>query len=72
MAGQGQNRDREIRPSGIVGVRRNVAQDFIAIFHFYMLTPKDYGKFFTKLRSGDLVGFRSELDVAMAKATVGG
>jgi hypothetical protein len=34
-----------------------------------MLTPRDYGKFFMKLREGDLVGFRSELDVAMAKAT---
>ena len=41
-------------------------------YQFNMLTPRDYGKFFTKFRSGDLVGFRSELDVAMAKATVGG
>jgi type III restriction enzyme len=43
-----------------------------ACYQFNMLTPRDYGKFFTQLRSGDLVGFRSELDVAMTKATVGG
>ena len=41
-------------------------------YQFNMLTPKDYGKFFTKLREGDLAGFRSELDVAMTGATVGG
>ncbi len=41
-------------------------------YQFNMLTPRGYGIFFTKLRSGDLVGFRSELDVAMARATVGG
>jgi len=33
-----------------------------------MLTLRDYGKFFSKLREGDLVDFRSELDVATAKA----
>jgi type III restriction enzyme len=38
-------------------------------YQFNMLTPRDYGKFFTKLREYDLAGFRSELDVAMAKAT---
>jgi hypothetical protein len=38
-------------------------------YQFNMLTPRDYGKFFTKLREGELAGFRSELDVAMAKAT---
>jgi len=37
-------------------------------YQFNMLTPRDYGKFFTKLREGELAGFRSELDVAMAKA----
>ena len=37
-------------------------------YQFNMLSPKDYGKFFTKLREGELVGFRSDLDVAMAKA----
>ena len=41
-------------------------------YQFNMLTPKDYGKFFTKIREGELAGFRSELDVAMARATVGG
>jgi type III restriction enzyme len=38
-------------------------------YQFDMLTPRDYGKFFTKLREGELVGFRSELDVTMARAT---
>lgn len=41
-------------------------------YQFNMLTPKGYRVFFTKLCGGDLVGFRSELDVAMARATVGG
>lgn len=36
-------------------------------YQFNMISPKDYGKFFTKLREGDLVGFRSQLDVAMTK-----
>lgn len=36
-------------------------------YQFNMLTPQDYGKFFTKLRKRDLVGFRSELDVVMAR-----
>jgi type III restriction enzyme len=40
-------------------------------YQFNMLTLRGYGIFFTKLRSGKLVGFRSELDVAMARATVG-
>ena len=38
-------------------------------YQFNMLTPRDYGKFFTKLRERELAGFRSELDVAMAGAT---
>jgi len=38
-------------------------------YQLHMLTPRDYGKFFTKLREGDLAGFRSELDVTMAKPT---
>lgn len=38
-------------------------------YQFNMLTPKDYGKFFTQLRARELAGFRSELDVAMARAT---
>jgi hypothetical protein len=37
-------------------------------YQFNMLLPRDYGKFFTKLREGELGGFRSELDVSMAKA----
>lgn len=37
-------------------------------YQFNFLSPKDYNKFFEKLRSNDLDGFRSELDVAMAKA----
>jgi hypothetical protein len=32
------------------------------------LTPKDYNKFFQQLRNGELVGFRSELDIALKKA----
>jgi len=38
-----------------------------ARYQFNMLTQKDYGKFFTKLRNRELVGFRSELDVALTK-----
>jgi type III restriction enzyme len=38
-------------------------------YQFNMLTPKDYGKFFTELRQGELSGFRSEIDVAMLKAS---
>lgn len=34
-------------------------------YQFNMLTPRDYNKFFTKLRQGDLIGFRSELDVTI-------
>jgi type III restriction enzyme len=37
-------------------------------YQFNMLTPRDYGKFFTQVRAGELVGFRSELDVTMARA----
>lgn len=35
-------------------------------YQFNMLTPKDYGKYFTKLREQQLEGFRSELDVNVA------
>lgn len=38
----------------------------VARYQFNMVSPKDYGKFFTKLRKKELVGFRSELDVAIA------
>lgn len=37
-------------------------------YQFNMLTPKDYGKFFTQLRKEQLVGFRSDLDVAIGQA----
>jgi len=37
-------------------------------YQFNMISPKDYGKFFTRMKNGDLVGFRSSLDVAMASA----
>jgi hypothetical protein len=40
----------------------------VSRYQFNMLTLRDYGKFFSKLREGDLVGFGSELDVATAKA----
>lgn len=33
-----------------------------------MLSPKSYNVFFQKLREEGLVGFRSELDVALNKA----
>jgi type III restriction enzyme len=39
-------------------------------YQFNMVTPRDFTIFFTKLRKGDLVGFRSQLDVAMNKAAV--
>jgi len=41
-------------------------------YQFNMLTPRGYGIFFTKLREGELAGFRSELDVAMTRAAMGG
>jgi type III restriction enzyme len=37
-------------------------------YQFNMISPKSYNVFFQKLRNGGLVGFRSELDVAVAKA----
>jgi type III restriction enzyme len=36
-------------------------------YQFNFLTPKDFNKFFQKLRAGDLDGFRSELDVTLAE-----
>jgi len=38
-----------------------------ARYQFNMVTPKDFNKFFQKLRDDELTGFRSELDVAMRK-----
>jgi hypothetical protein len=34
-----------------------------------MLTSRGYGIFFTKLREGELAGFRSEVDVAILTST---
>ena len=36
-------------------------------YQFNMVTPKDFGKYFTKLRENQLEGFRSELDVKIAQ-----
>jgi adenine specific DNA methylase Mod len=37
-------------------------------YQFNMVSPKSYNVFFQKLRDGGVVGFRSDLDVAMTKA----
>jgi type III restriction enzyme len=37
-------------------------------YQFNMLTPKDFGKYFSKLRDSELEGFRSELDVRISQA----
>jgi type III restriction enzyme len=37
-------------------------------YQFNMVTPRDFGKYFTKLRDKQLEGFRSELDVKIAQA----
>lgn len=37
-------------------------------YQFNMISPKSYNVFFQKLRDGDLVSFRSDLDVTMTKA----
>jgi len=36
-------------------------------YQFNMLSPKNYNIFFQKLREKQLVGFRSDLDIAMTK-----
>lgn len=41
-------------------------------YEFNMISPKSYNIFFQKLRDGGLAGFRSELDVAVARAGNGG
>jgi type III restriction enzyme len=41
-----------------------------ARYQFNMLSPRDFGKFFTKLRDVQLEGFRSELDVKIAEQQV--
>lgn len=37
-------------------------------YQFNMISPRSYAALFQNLREGSIVGFRSELDVAMAKA----
>ncbi len=41
-------------------------------YQFNMVSPKSYNVFFQKLRDGGVVGFRSDLDVAMTKAAKAG
>ncbi|MGB7540404.1 MAG: hypothetical protein WBM28_00105, partial [Burkholderiales bacterium] len=41
-------------------------------YQFNMISPKSYNVFFQKLRDGGLAGFRSELDVAVARFGNGG
>lgn len=41
-------------------------------YEFNMISPKSYNVFFQKLRDGGLAGFRSELDVAVARTGNGG
>jgi type III restriction enzyme len=40
-------------------------------YQFNMISPKSYNVFFQKLRDGGVVGFRSDLDVAITKAAKG-
>jgi type III restriction enzyme len=42
-----------------------------ARYQFNMITPKDFGKYFSKLRDNQLEGFRSELDVKILEAEAG-
>lgn len=37
-------------------------------YQFNTISPKNFNAFFQKLRDGDAIGFRSDLDVAMTKA----
>jgi type III restriction enzyme len=41
-------------------------------YQFNMISPKNFNAFFQKLRDGDALGFRSDLDVAMTKAARAG
>ena len=41
-------------------------------YQFNMISTKNFNAFFQKLRTGDAVGFRSDLDVAMTKAAKAG
>jgi type III restriction enzyme len=40
-----------------------------ARYQFNMISPKSYNVFFQKLRDSELTGFRSDLDVTVAKAS---
>lgn len=42
-----------------------------ATYQLNFLTPKDFNKFFIKLRQGEAQGFRSELDIVLAKKEAG-
>ncbi len=46
-----------------------VKEKLTAQYQFNMVSPKSYNVFFQKLRVGGLEGFRSELDVAMTRAS---
>ena len=49
-----------------------LAKDEISTrYQFNMISPASFNLFFQKLRGGGLVGFRSELDVAIARASKG-
>ena len=41
-------------------------------YQFNIISPKSYNVFFQKLRNGGIIGFRSDLDVAMTKAAKAG
>ncbi|MEP6933792.1 MAG: hypothetical protein ABI988_07640 [Nitrospirota bacterium] len=41
-------------------------------YQFNMISPKSYNVFFQKFRDVEVVGFRSDLDVAMTKAAKAG
>jgi type III restriction enzyme len=42
-------------------------EDLSARYQFNFLSPKSFGVFFEKLRKNDLAGFRSDLDIVLAK-----
>jgi len=41
------------------------------MYQLNFLTPKDFNKFFIKLRNGEAEGFRSELDIALNRQSAG-
>jgi type III restriction enzyme len=71
--------DEEIHDPGADNVKKNeyatehfrqlnewLAREKIATrYQFNMISPKSYNVFFQKLRDGEVVGFRSQLDVAL-------